>query len=65
MRRILSSNAFRAVAKTSYCRSSIQLEVRAFSQSNKDDDDLVIPGEKERSFGRDRQEVDAKEDGKL
>jgi sugar phosphate isomerase/epimerase len=65
LRRVNFKAVFRAAAKKGYKGSSFySFEARAFSQSkNNGDHDIDIPSEKDRSFGRDRQDVEAKEEG--
>jgi hypothetical protein len=65
LRRLNFKAVFRAAAKIGYKNSPFySFEARAFSQSkNNGDHDVDIPSEKDRSVGRDRQDVEAKEEG--
>jgi hypothetical protein len=69
LRQVCSKAILRTAARTAYSPSSSYLfGAKSFSQSHKNgdsDDEIQIPSEKERSFGRDRQDVEAKEEGDM
>lgn len=69
LRQVCYKAMLRIAPRKAYSPSSLySFGAKSFSQSNKNgvsDDEIQIPSEKERSFGRDRQDVEAKEEGKI